>query len=372
MLLTIFNHNGPLMMGYMILIMTVAIICVLPQFNKNSNSGLSLLGLAILTIALSVYPIQCGDFIYVGFALQKGINFTHLEDFYQDLWFWNNDYSIWRMIVFGGATILLVCTIMLLKLNKYFACFIFVITEMFMFGNLRNMLGFMAMFFSVALLFFPNKFPAKIFTIFFAVIGFLLTIPLHRSMWMYELLLIISFVPFGKRIINLSLYSFPILWGSVFVLSQIFLILFADPEIIAHSEYYIEGDRPTTLMKNINEIIRQTCYLYLFSLIVKQYIKKDNCFPPVFNFLIRYAYVLIYIGLLFCGQKTGGWLYERFIGAGEIALMFVMMYYFHKYPRTKGVKIAFGGLIYYLVYQILYISIYASHNYISRFNTITL
>lgn len=372
MLLTIFNHNGSLMIGYMIAIMMIAIFGVMPQFKRNRNYGLNLYGVALLTFLLSLYPIQSGDFIYVAYALQKGIQFEHLEEIYQNIWLWEKDYTIWRGIVFGATTVLLILTIKLLPLNQYFACFIFVITEMFMFGNLRNMFGFMTMYCSIAIYYYPVKFPFKIVTAIIAILGLSLAIPLHRSMWMYELLLIVGLIPFGKKTIRVSLIAFPFLWTSIFILAQIFLATFANADIIAHSEYYTDSERPTTLLKTINEFIRQCCYLYLFYLILKNYTQKNNKLPSVIKFLTRYAFVLIYIGLLFCGQRTGGWLYERFIGAGELSLMFVMMFFFYHYPRTKGVKIAFSGLIYYLLYQIIYISTYASDNFISRFNTITL
>ena len=125
-------------------------------------------------------------------------------------------------------------------------------------------------------------------------------------------------------------------------------------------------------MKTINEILKQTAYLYLLFLVMKAYNKKRIIFPHAIKFLMRYAFILIYIGFLFYGQGNGGWLFERLVWTGEIAEMFVIMWFFYIYPRRKPVKIAFGILIYQILYQMLYICTYASQNYIERFNTITL
>lgn len=370
-LLTIFNHNAPLLMVYMIIIMGTALIGTYPQFSHNSKRGLGLKWTMVLAFMLALFPIQSGDFVYSAIILQKGTNFSHLELFYQGLWLLSRDLIIWRSVVFGGAILLLISTIQLLNVNKKFACFIFAITEMFMFGAMRNMLGFMLMVLCIALLFNSGNILKRMVFFILAVSGFFGCIFLHRSMPLYIALLPLALIPFGKRTIKLSLFTFPFIYFSVFIFTQWFLKSFADQETQHHASLYTKSVMETTLLKTINDLIKQGCYIYLLSIVIRKLLPNDNA-PRIFKFLTRYAFILIYIGFLFYGQTTGGWLYSRFVGAGEVLFMFVMMYFFYYYPRKKGIKIAFAGLIYCIVYQMLYVTTYASNNFIERFNLITL
>ena len=127
----------------------------------------------------------------------------------------------------------------------------------------------------------------------------------------------------------------------------------------------------TTFMQSLNSIIRYASYLYLLYIVVRESSKKTIIMPSVFKYLTRYSFLLIYLGSLFLGQVTGGWLFIRFTGAGELAFMFVMMYFFYRYPRTKGVKLAFAGLTYFILYNIAYITYYNA-SFIGKVNTITL
>ena len=106
-LLTIFNHNAPLLIGCMVLTVLIALIGVSPQFSHNSRRGINGFSLFLLTLFTSVFCIQSGDFVYTTKMLQSGVNFEHLELFYQSLWLIIYDALIWRFIVFGTSVILL-------------------------------------------------------------------------------------------------------------------------------------------------------------------------------------------------------------------------------------------------------------------------
>lgn len=371
-LTTIFNHNAHLLMLYMVIIMTIALLGVSNQFKRNSSRGLKLRQTIFLAFLLAMFPIQSGDFVYSTLILQKGHNFQHLELFYQGLWLLCRDVVIWRLVVFGGAILILSCTIQLLHVNHRFASFIFVITEMFMFGAMRNTFGLMLMFFSIALIFSPGNFKKKTFFILLAGLGLFGCTFLHKSMWLYVSLLPFALIPFGKRAVKWSLVVFPFIYSSIFICTQWFLSTFADAETQQHASYYTDSEMATTMVKTINDIIKQICYIYLMSIAIKRLLNDQNKSPLIFKFLMRYSFILVYIGFLFYGQTTAGWLYSRFVGAGEMTFMFVMMYFFYIYPRKKGVKLAFAGLIYYIIYQILYVTTYASGHYIERFNSITM
>ena len=360
------------MMLYMVIIMSTAIIGTFPQFKKNSTKGIGWGFLGFLTFAMAMFPFQSGDFIHMAISFQTNTGLQHYEDFFIWLWEITDNIILWRAVIYGGSTLFLIGTIKLLNVNSKFSAFIFVITQMFMFGALRNMLGLTAMFFCIALFFYAFYQNKNIILLVIACVGLYFCIYLHRSMWLYLLLLIPAVIPFGKKIIRLSIFTFPFLYISVFILSAWFLSSFGDAEAQQHASYYTESERATTLMKTINELLKLGAYLYLLHIIFRYIRSRRYQIPIVFKFLARYAYILIYIGFLFYGQGTGDWLFERFTWTGEMALMFSIMWFYYFFPRTRNVRIAFGILLYQILYQILYICTYASSGYISRFNTITL
>ncbi|WP_289744165.1 hypothetical protein [Muribaculum intestinale] len=369
---SIFNHNGALLMGYMVFLNCIAILCVAPQFSRNSKHGIGLFALAILTFLMSLLPIQSGDFIYYGQILQTGRNFSHFEDFYQLLWLFNPDYIEWRAVVWGACVLLLIINIKLLHLNGKFAAFIFIITQFFYFGTMRNMFGFMLMFVSVTIFYISISSVKKYPLIIIAALGLWGSTFLHRSMWMYVLFLIVGIIPINKYLIKISLIAFPFAWTSVFVLSSWFLSTFADTEMQTHADAYTSGERVSTILQTTMELIKNGAYLYLLYIVTSHYCRPKCNFPNVIKFLIRYSYFLFYVGFLFLGQTSGGWLYSRFTEAGQITFMFVMMYFFYNYPRTRNVKIAFGVLIVFILYRILYITMRAPEEFIARINTITI
>lgn len=374
LLTTIFNHNGELLLAYMGVILTIAIISVLPQYNANSNRGLNLWGLAILTFLMSLMPIQSGDFVYYALIFKTKVNITHFEDFYIDLWTWNPDYIGWRAVVWGATVILLIATILLLRINNKFACFIFVITQFFYLGAYRNMFGFMMMFFSIAILFRGLEFTdvgKQFLSLVIGIVGLYLCTYLHKSMPMYVAFLILALIPFGMRLIKAALCAFPIVYSSIFFLSKWFVGWFLDEDMQNHSEAYTDSVREITFMQTIIDLVCQASYLLLFYIIQTTISKYKKRIPSVITFFTRYAFVLMYLGFLFYGQTTGGWLYSRFVTAGELSLMFVMMYILYFLPRTRPIKVAFGGLIFVLIYRMLYV-FYGADKFIERINQIQL
>lgn len=371
---TIFNQNGWLLILYMVVIMSTALFGVRPQFSRNRNDGLGLFGLAILTFLMSVFPIQCGDFFYYGITFQNGYRLNHFEDFY--IWLWNvvdNNYILWRMAVWGGTVLLLILIIKKLKLNHRFAAFIFVITEMFYFGTMRNMLGFMMMFYGLVIVLSTYQ-QSRMKQLLWIIIGgvcLYFSTFLHRSMNMYIAVLAISIIPFGIRTMKTSLFAFPVLYGSIFFLANIVLTLMSS-DIQSHAVSYTEGERSMTIFQTIKELAQTCAYLYLMWIVVKNTTEKDSQLPLIYKVLLRYSYIWMYVGLLFYGQATGGWLSSRFIETGELAFMFVIMYFFFRYPRTRGVKFAFGTLILITIYNILYTSTYASAGFVERIKEIVL
>lgn len=368
---TIFHHNGALLVVYMLLLTFAALWFVYPEFNRNHRTPrFCMLWLGLLTFFMAILPIQSGDFAYYGIAFRNGSYNFHLEDFYK--WLWDavdRNYLTWRAIVWGAATILLLLSIKRLNVNTYFAAFIFVITQWYFFGTMRNMLGFMAMFYGVIVMLSRGSALRKMPEFIIGAAFIFASIFLHRSMFAYVAFMVLALIPFGKRTMAIGLGVFPFLYASVYALSRyVLLYIGADEEAITHANGYLRSEVVNTTMQNFNNIVIFTSYAYLLWLIVRNR-SNDGLrveMPAVYKFLTRYAYILMYAGALFFMQSEGGWMFVRLAGCGEIALMFVIMYYFYHYPRTRGVKIAFAAQIYIIVYFVLYILFRDYNGFVKR------
>lgn len=368
---TIFHHNGTLLVIYMVLLVVTALWFVLPEFSRNRRvPKYCILWLGLLTFFMAILPIQSGDFAYYGIAFRNGSYNFHLEDFYK--WLWDavdRNYLTWRAIVWGASTILLLLSIKSLKINTYFAAFIFIITQWYFFGNLRNMLGFMAMFYGVIVMLRRGNALRKTHELIIGTAFIFASIFLHRSMFAYVTFMVLALIPFGKRTMAIGLGVFPILYASVYTLSKyVLLYIGADEEAITHANGYLRSEIVNTTMQNFNNIVIFSSYAYLLWLIVRNR-SNDGLrveMPAIYKFLTRYAYIMMYAGALFFMQSEGGWMFIRLSKCGYTSLMFVIMYYFYHYPRTRGVKIAFAAQIYIIVYFVLYILFRDYNSFVKR------
>jgi len=370
---TIFHHNGELLVVYMLVLTALALWFIFPEFFRNRRTPrLCMLWLGVLTFFMALLPIQSGDFSYYGMIFKTGRYAWHMEDFYK--WLWDivgKDYLIWRSIVWGASTILLLLSIKRLKVNTYFAAFIFIITQWFYFGTMRNMLGYMAMFYGVIIVLSRGNVLRKTPELIVGALLIFASIFLHRSMFAYVAFLTLALIPFGRRTMTAGLFAFPFLYASVYALSKyVLLFIGADDEAMTHAEGYLRSEIVSTTMQNFNSAIAFLSYAYLIWLIIRNKANDGNEIeiPVVYRFLTRYAYIMMYAGALFFMQAEGGWMFVRLAGCGEVALMFVLMYFFYNYPRTRGVKIAFGVQIYIIAFNVAYILFRAYDDFIRRVN----
>lgn len=361
-----------LLFVYMTIICIIAFALVLPQFQANRNHGAKLWIIGMLTFALALIPIQCGDFAYYAKIFIFAKHGVHFEDFYWWLYdFVNENYLVWRACVWGASTVLLFWMVKRLPVNPYLAGFIFVICEFFYFGTMRNMLGFVVMFVSFSILFYPLR-KQRILSYILGLLGIYASLYLHRSMYLYVLVLAATFLPFGKKSIRLSLFLIPVLYAMVFILADWMLANFGNEEFQNQGAAYVSGNRiKFTLMQQLNRLIVLCSYVYLLSIGIKYVYFQKNKVPKFFKYLLKYAFILIYAGALFWNQKAGEWLFVRFTGAGEFALMLFMMYFLYQVPRTRGIKLALGALIYNDIYAFLY-TWYGYDKFIERLSSMAM
>lgn len=369
---TIFDHNPDLLILYMLFIMGILLIGTFPQIKSNTAYSLSMLWTYVLSFAMILFPIQCQDFAHMVYSFTTNSGISHYEKVYVDLWEWWPNTIIHRCVIFGGALTILFISFRILKLNRKFASFIFVITLLFYFGAYRNYLGLTMMFLGIIIILNNKKVLSNLSSIIIGIILILLSLEFHKSMLLYVLLLLPTFINFDKKTIITSILAFPFIYGSIFILGGWFATTIGNADMAELADVYSSLVRETTIMKTITEWIVHISYMYLMYIVWKSYLKNPKVLTKPIAFLLKYSYILYYLGFCFYGQNTGGWLYSRFIEAGNMSFVFVIIYYFYSYPRTRYVKFAFSGFIFYIIYNMLYISTYARSVYENIFNNIIL
>lgn len=352
-LTTIFNHNFPLTFLYTTLVFWIGVTFSWRQFKGNTNRGIGLWGTFVLACLFGLISIQSGDFFYYGYMIQQNRGIYHFEDFYKWLLKMTNHYLEWRAIVWGSASVLYFLMLKQLPVNKKFACFIFIISQLFYWGTMRNMLGFTMLFAGVSLLFYPSRNFGTIVSYGVGIIMIFSCQFFHRSMYLYTIVMAAAFIPWGKFTVRLSLIAFPFLYTSVFILAKYFLSNFGEDDFQElGTQYIVMGKITSTLLQDINNFIRTTCYAYIIYLCFK-YISK-NSVPVFFKIMLRYSYILLYVSLLFLGQEKAGWMYTRFLDASSLGVGIPAMYILYRLPRTRPIQISLFGLLWIGIYNWMY------------------
>lgn len=302
----------------------------------------------LVVIVYSTFGFCTGDYpnyaeLYERITRTTNIRAMHMEDFY--IWLIEilpNDYNLWRFFVWGLSTIVAVWTFKKYRLNSQFACLIFALMLMQYFAAPRNSLGYMVLFLGVAWLFYPKH--KTLATILIGILIILSSTFFHKSMFLYILVICISLIPFKKSMYIISLILFPVLYISFIKLSVFILPYIAgDTESLSSGMMYLEKDE--VLVANFNGLIRlliqRTPIFILVFLAVKSIIFKGEKIPYVFKVLLNYTYILIYISMLFYGQKTSGLLSTRFWDASIYSVMIFTAYYFYSRPSKLLTKCLF-------------------------------
>lgn len=362
---TIFNHNFPLCFLYTTLVFFIPVLGSYRQFFHNSNRGIGLKWTAFFAFLSGLISIQCGDFFYYALILQRNMGMTHLEEFYRWLWKVTRNYLEWRAIVWGSATALYFLMINRLPVNKKFASFMFIISQLFYWGNMRNMLGFTALFAGISLVLYPPQGAKRIYGI---VLGLALMFScyfLHRSMLMYTAAMVVAaIIPWNAVILRISYAAFPFLYTAVYFAAQFFLLNFGDDELQKAGSVYIKsGNLGGTFMQTVNTFVVYGSYAYLA--IISFHYSFKNYMPIIFRTILKYSYIMLYVGFLFFGQSVSESFGHRLLNAGGLGVTIVGAYTLYRMPRTTSIKLALFALLYFGIYNWLYL-IYTWKNFANK------
>lgn len=323
----------------------------------NSKQGIGYFLLFVLITAYSAFAFTTGDYFHYIELYNDAVQYHgsyHFEAFYN--WLITVlpvNYNIWRLAVWGLAALFLILTFKRLQLNAQFASFIFVITLMFTFANLRNALGYIVLYYSASLLFYPSRHKYRSYLL--GIIGIICSYFLHKSMFAYIILLGVSLLPFSKWVYILSLLLFPLLYRYVPVVASYVLSYGSETSQIS-GNMYLNSD--FNQVANFNGLIQMFIHrfpiLILLFIIIRSVYQRKEEIPFMYKVFVQYSYILIYISCLFYGQSLSAFFSSRFWNASLFPLTILFTFYFCYRPRTKAIKLSFYMLIAATLYDFAY------------------
>lgn len=281
----------------------------------------------------------------------------HVEEFFYYLTqLLPHSYHLWRFVIWTTSTIIIILIFKKLKCPFDFSALIFTLLLMTYFAVPRNTLGYVVLYLAFVIIFSQNK-KNKFFSLCIGIILIIWSFSLHKSMFMYILIMGFALIPLGKKLFITSLIFFPILYKSVsYISSYILFNSFANETSQESGIGYLESDFRADA--NINGLIqlfitRLPIFLLLFYCIRNIFFKKEQIQYGSKVFL-QYTYWLVYISYLFIGQNVSAFLSNRFWDASLYPLTIFLAGYLYKKPRSRFIKNCFYLLILSNLYQLSY------------------
>lgn len=267
-----------------------------------------------------------------------------------------HSYHLWRFVIWTTSTIIIISIFKKLKCPIGFSVLVFTLLLMTYFAVPRNSLGYVVLYLAIVIIFSPQK-KNKFFSLCIGSILIICSFSLHKSMFMYVLLMGFALIPIGKKIFITSLAAFPILYKSVtYISAYILLNSFANETSQESGIEYLESDFRAEA--NINGLIqlfitRLPIFLLLFYCIRNIFLKKEHI-QYNYRIFLQYTYWLVYVSYLFMGQEVSVFLSNRFWDAALYPLTIFLAGYLYNKPRTRFIKNCFYLLILSNLYQLSY------------------
>lgn len=265
-----------------------------------------------------------------------------------------DNYYLWRFSIWGSAALLMILS---LKKIGVYASYVGLLMPVFFwhqFSLTRGALGFSLIIFALTYVFDNKK---KTFTHWLSIAVLPIAACFHTSIAVFLLVLLVTIIiPFNTKVVRLSLFLFPLLYGVIMIIANKLLeldILTAGADNLA--KHYMDGQRTDLnffgVAFNVLNFSGQLLMLYLSMNYILN--KKDNINRAVFV-LAKYGYVLVYISLLFYGQALSSFVSSRFLHASTFPLIVVYSYYMQHHNINGKDRLAMSLLGVYAFYELSY------------------
>lgn len=324
-----YTYSGKLAILNLILWL-IFVIIYRAEFFRHTNRSMNYAFIGIIVTIFATFGFSEADTYHYHRIYDEMLKFSeaiHVEDFY----YWlikvlPHNYYIWRLVVWGSATILMIAAFKRFDLNSRAVGFVFPLILLQQFTITRGCLGIALFLYSLSFIIKPSG--HKILSYTCGILGCILSVFLHRSLPLFIIMALLALIPLNKTLILLSVIVFPIIRGAImpYVFDIIGSSFFSD-ETAAFAQNYLQAERSVA---NFNGLIRAALeYLprfLIFIFLIKEYFYKKQYIDKSVKFLLKYSYSLFYIALLFWGQATSSFVASRTIHMMCFPLTIVVAY----------------------------------------------
>ena len=318
----------------------------------------------ILIYIYSTFGCSGGDFLH--YWKLYDLNATSKEPIHYELFFYKlqhilpHGYYWWRTAVWGCATCVLLAIIRRLRTDTDISCMVFVLLLMFHFPNLRQVLGFMIMYYGLIMLFDSIEEKQGLLMPIISIGIIALSTQFHSTMLLFISLSLLPIIPGvkNKHVIITLLLLFPVLYVS---LSQMkgYILLWSEEELsgMERAVHYIESDYRSSanLFGMIKMIINKLPVLALmFFSIWHVFFKRVETSLLCKNLLMA-SFIMIYLSFLFEGNDVSSFLSTRLWDTALYPLAFFSMIFLRDYITTKFITYTLLCLLFSNIYNLAYV-----------------
>lgn len=286
---------------------------------------------------------------------------THMEPVYFKIANFVRSYFLWRAVIWGISTWLMVLTLKRFHSYNIYACIFITIFYLLSFYKLRSSLGTAIFFYgSTFLIINTNK---SLLSKLLGITLIIFSLLFHKGMiFSAFVFLILSIIPITKKTLSISIILFPFaLIGLVSLINYFFNSAFTSDNremqlaISGATSYLSREATETTLIGKISNILTYSpIYLGLF-ISFKQYFNSQISTPKYIGILLGFWYITTYFASLFLFEDLSSWLFIRFLTMGYFPMAIVLGYYYktaRKYTMLMKLCLCIGTLVY--LFNILY------------------
>lgn len=285
--------------------------------------------LIIAVIFTSIFAFTRGDFYSYADVVQHDYNRDHLEDFYNWLiGFVNNNYLLWRIVVWGSALVLLLITVKRLDLDVRFTFLVFFLGFIQVFNYARVSLACALYFFGVS--FFIKPFKPKVLSFIIAAAAIWCSNYFHSSVYVLIGITIFLFVPLNKWSIPLLLLAIIVIMQSSY--SQLLnSMMYSDAIYADRFMQYVENSE-RGFLKGLSGFLTNTLeygsILIPFVIITKNAFFANNTIPKCIRNLEKVLFGIIIVALMFVFTAPTIVFFYRILNMSIIPVSILISYFY--------------------------------------------
>lgn len=344
-----YNYNGNLAIINFFLWFILIFVYRTEYYRATNRKGkydlIGIITILFCTFAFSTADTYHYEVLYNNMTLYNTC--LHVEDFY----FWllsilPNNFYIWRLAIWGTATLIYIKVCKINNLDNRIVGLIFPLILLQQFAVTRGCLG-ITLFLLGASILIKRKQPNKT-SYLLSVCAIVASLFLHKSLPLFIAIATLALVPLNKKTFIILIILFPIFRGFVipFVFDFLGSGLFSEDTTSFATKFLEQEKSERNILGTIRLIIDYIPKFLIFIALIKFFIFKKAQIPKNIRFFFNYSFLLFYIALLFLGQETSSFITNRTIHIMSFTLLIPFAYYlmYNNHSFTTRIAILFLAL----------------------------